>query len=462
MLAARGPLVTEPAAGAHRGADDSQRRLGLTPAIAIVVANMVGTGVFISAGYMVGSLDAQTTLIAWLVGGVLALCGAAVYGELGAMMPRVGGEYVYLKEAIHPAVGFLSGWVSLIAGFSAPIAAAALAFGHYYAASVFPDIDGRWAAIALIALVTGLHMVNVSLGSAIQTGFTVVKVVLIAGFIGAGFAFGDGDFDNLSIAMDSATNSVASEQFAVQLFWVAFAYSGWNAAAYIAGEMKDPGRNLPRALLIGTGIVVVLYLLINLVFLYAAPPQELFAPANNHREVGTSAAIALFGADAGKWLSSIIACALISTVSAMVMAGPRVYAAMAEDGLFFRILSTRHEKGGPIFSVLLQGAIAIALVNLSSIRKLVEYIGFTLSIFAALTVAAAFVMRRRYPDAPRPYRTFGWPVTPILFLALSVWMIVQGVRLRPEECGIYGGATLATGLVLYFLWSRFGTPASDE
>lgn len=438
--------------------DAGNRRLGLTPAIAIVVANMIGTGVFISAGYMVGSLDAQAILIAWLVGGVLALCGAAVYGELGAMMPRVGGEYVYLREGLHPAVGFLSGWVSLLAGFSAPIAAAALAFGHYYAESLLPAIDGKWAAMGLIVAATGLHMVHVSLGSAVQTGFTILKVVLIAGFIGAGLAVGDGDFANLSIAMDSATSSVASEQFAVQLFWVAFAYSGWNAAAYVAGELKDPGRNLPRALLIGTAIVVVLYLLLNLVFLYAAPPHELFAPAHGHREVGTSAAIALFGTEAGKWLSTIIAFALVSTVSAMVMAGPRVYAAMAEDGLFFRIMSTRHPKGGPMFSVLLQGSIAILLVNLSSIRQLIEYIGFTLSIFAALTVVSAFVMRRRHPDLPRPYRAFGWPVTPALFLILSLWMIIHGIRLRPEECGIYGGATLATGLLLYLAWARLGRP----
>ena len=440
--------------------DSHIRRLGLTPAIAIVVANMVGTGVFISAGYMVGSLDAQTSLLAWMIGGVLALCGAAVYGELGAMMPRVGGEYVYLKESLHPSVGFLSGWVSLIAGFSAPIAAASLAFGNYYAESVFPSVDGRWAAMGLIVAVTGLHMVHVTLGSTIQTGFTILKVLLISGFIIAGFTVGEGDFDHLSLAMDSATGSVVSEEFAVQLFWVAFAYSGWNAAAYIAGEMKDPGKNLPRALLIGTGIVVVLYLLLNLVFLYSAPPTELFAPAHGHREVGTSAAIALFGPDAGKWLSSMIALALISTVSAMVMAGPRVYAAMAEDGLFFRVLSTRHQKGGPMFSVVLQGAIAIAMVNLSSIRKLVEYIGFTLSIFAALTVVAAFVMRRRHPDAHRPYRTFGWPVTPILFLGLSIWMIVQGVRMRPEECGLYGGLTFVTGLALYLAWRRFA-PAPD-
>jgi APA family basic amino acid/polyamine antiporter len=437
--------------------DDSQhRRLGLTPAIAVVVANMIGTGVFISAGYMVGALDAQTMLIAWLVGGILALCGASIYAELGAMMPRVGGEYVYLKEALHPAVGFLSGWVSLIAGFSAPIAAASLAFGNYYAEAEMPGLGGEWAAMLLIAVLTFLHMGYVALGSAVQTGFTILKVLLITGFIIAGFTAGDGSFDHLSITMEGASSSIFSEVFAVQLFWVAFAYSGWNAAAYIAGEMKDPGKNLPRALLIGTGIVTVLYLLLNLVFLYAAPPGELFAPAHEYREVGTSASIALFGESAGAWVSRLIAFALISTVSAMIMAGPRVYAAMAEDRLFFGFLSRRHHKGGPMFSVLLQGAIAIALVQLSSLPKLIDYIGFTLSIFAALTVVGAFVLRRTRPDARRPYRTFGWPVTPVLFLGLSLWMIVQGIRQRPEECGLYGGITLGSGLVLYAVWRALG------
>jgi basic amino acid/polyamine antiporter, APA family len=428
-----------------------QRRLGLTPATAIVVANMIGTGVFISAGYMVHALDAPRILIAWLVGGILAFAGAAVYAELGAMMPRVGGEYVYLKESLHPSVGFVSGWVSLFAGFAAPIGAAALAFGHYTHA-VFPALDGKVAAVGLIAAITLLHMFHVALGSAVQTGFTILKVTLIVVFIGAGLTVGKGSWSNLDLALPGTSSSVLSQAFAVQLFWVAFAYSGWNAAAYIAGEMKDPARTLPRALFIGTGIVTVLYLLLNLVFLYAAPPAELSAPMHHNREVGTSASMALFGDSAARWLSTLIAVALVSTVSAMVMAGPRVYAAMAEDGLFFRFLSTRHAKGGPMFSVLLQSAIAMVLVLTVNLQQLVVYIGFTLSIFAALTVVSAFVLRIRRPDAERPYRAFLWPFTPLLFVALSIWLFVQGIRMHPTECLQYGGGTLLSGVVVYAIW----------
>ncbi len=430
--------------------DSSQRRLGLTPAIAIVVANMIGTGVFISAGYMVHALHAHTSLIAWLIGGVAALCGAAVYAELGSMMPRVGGEYVYLKESLHPSVGFLSGWVSLIAGFSAPIGVSALAFGRYTHA-VIPALDVKVLAIALIAAITVLHMIDVVLGSRVQTGFTILKVALIAVFIVAGLLVGEGSWDNLDTALPGATSSIFSEVFAVQLFWISFAYSGWNAAAYIAGEMKEPARNLPRALFIGTAIVTVLYLLLNLVFLYAAPAAELSAPITG-QEVGTSAAKALFGTSAGTWLSTLIALALVSAVSAMVMAGPRVYAAMAEDGLFFRFLSKRHNRGGPMFSVLLQGVIASVLVLTVKLEELIRYIGFTLGIFAALTVVGAFVLRIRSPDAERPYRAFLWPLTPLLFVALSVWITVQGIRLYPRECLLYGGATLLSGAVVYVIW----------
>jgi len=431
-------------------APDGARRLGLVPAIAIVVANMIGTGVFVSTGYMVHALDAPRILLAWLIGGVLALCGAVVYAELGAMMPRVGGEYVYLKESLHPALGFLAGWVSLIAGFSAPIGASALAFGHYLHA-VLPAVDGKLAAVALVAGLTLLHMFDVSLGSRFQTVFTALKVSLILAFIGAGLWVGNGSWANLATVLPGASSSPLSGAFATQLFWVSFAYAGWNAAAYVAGEMKEPGRNLPRALLIGTGVVTLLYLALNLVFLYAAPAAELSA-LQTGREVGTSAALALFGQRAGAWLSSLIALALVSAVSAMVMAGPRVYAAMAEDGLFFSALARRHRRGAPLWSVLLQGALAVTLALALDLAQLVLYIGFTLSLFNALTVAGAFVLRVRRPHAERPYRAWLWPVTPLVFLLSAAWLTYQGISLNPRECLWYGGGTIASGIVAYASW----------
>ncbi len=424
------------------------RPLTLLVAIALVVANMIGVGIFTSTGYMAIGVDGGAPiLVGWLLGGLLALCGAAVYGELGAMMPRAGGEYVYLSEAFHPGLGFLSGWVSLIVGFSAPIAAAANAFGSYLHL-VVGGIPVEVAGVAVIVLMTAMHAASVVLGARVQTFFSVLKVALILVLIGAGLLVGDGDWSNLSAG--SGLDKVASSPFAVSLVYIAFSYSGWNAAAYVAGEIKDPGRNLPRALLIGTAIVTLLYLGLNAIFLYAAPPAQLAGV----KEVGELAARNLFGSGAGKLLSALIAIALVSSVSAMVMAGPRVYMAMAEDGLFFRALARKGSGGAPVGSVLLQGALAVFLLLIAKFDQLVNYIGFTLSIFATLTILGAFVLRYRRPDAPRPYRAMGWPVTPILFVAISTWMVIYLVKLRPTE-SLAGVATLIAGWLVFLLWRRF-------
>lgn len=459
----------------------ASRRLGLLTATAIVVANMIGTGVFTTTGHMVLGLESTPILAGWFLGGVLALCGAAVYGELGVTMPRVGGEYVYLKEAFHPAVGFLSGWVSLVVGFSAPIAAAAIAFSKYLGV-VFPGAPVKGAAIALIAFTTALHMADVILGSRVQNVLAALKTLLILVFIVAGLLVGSGDWSNLDTALPGASGAMLTAPFWVSLVYVSFSYSGWNAAAYLAGELDDPGRTLPRALFLGTAIVTVLYLGLNLVFLYAAPAAELAGK----EEVGAVAASHLFGERAARWLSTLIFLGLMSSVSAMVMAGPRVYTAMAEDGLFFQFLARRNRRGAPVFSVLLQGLLAMVFVLAVPFDALVRYIGFTLSIFTALTVLGAGVLRARQAAqvsaAPptglagrvaavartflvrsspgldtRGYRAVGWPVTPLLFLALSLWMVVFLIRERPVATLLGGGSTVILGSIVYLLWRTLGS-----
>lgn len=421
----------------------STRRITLLHATALVVANMVGTGIFTTTGLLVAQIGHPwAVLVLWFMGGLLALCGADIYGELGAMMPRAGGEYVYLREAFRPVVGFLSGWISLIVGFSAPIAAAAIAFGSYVGA-VFPGVPGSMAATALLVGVTALHMVSVTWGSRVQTGFTILKVALLLGLIVGGFTIGEGSFEGLL----AAEGSFEIAPLAVGLVFVSFAYSGYNGAAYVAGEIVDPGRNLPRALLLGTSLVAVLYFLLNVVFFYAVPSAQLAGEV----EVGHVAARALFGETAGNVLSILIAVALVSSVSAMVMAGPRVYAAMADDGLFFSVFARRGRSGAPWASVLLQGAIALLLALTSTFGALLTYIGFTLSIIAGLTVVAAIVLRRRRPDAERPYRARGWPLSPALFLGLSAWMVFYTVSERPVE-SLAGVATLLVGLLVYVPW----------
>ncbi|HVJ92806.1 MAG TPA: amino acid permease [Labilithrix sp.] len=427
-------------------AEGATRTIPLVHAVGLVVANMIGTGAFTTTGLLAAELGNPLWLLgAWLVGGIVALCGADVYAELGATMPRAGGEYVYLSRAFHPCIGFLSGWISLIVGFSAPIAASAIAFASYLTA-VVPFVAPMTAAVALVIVVTALHMASVRWGTRVQTFFAGAKVALVLLFVIAGIIVGRGSFEHFTIGGGPPEPS----RLAVALIYVSFAYSGWNAAAYIAGEMKSPASDLPRALVGGTVIVVSLYLALNVVFLYALTPQAMAGEV----EIADLAARSLFGPTAGSVLSLLIALALVSSVSAMIMAGPRVYVAMAEDGLFFRPLARRAGSGAPWASVALQGSIAAVLVVTATFEQLLVYIGFTLSVFAALTVLAAFVLRRREPDTARPYRARGWPLSPILFLSLSLWMSTYAIITRPTE-SLAGLITVALGMVLY--WARTRT-----
>lgn len=431
-----------------------RRQLGLVVAAAIVIANMIGSGVFTTAGFQAASLhDPMTMLSTWVIGGVLALCGAACYAELGSMMPRAGGEYVYLREAYHPAVGFMSGWVSLTAGFSAPIAAAAIAFSGYLG-KVVPALDGQFTgkivATVLILVISALHAFDTRLGGRVQTGFTIAKVLLIVVFILAGVAVGTGDWSHLDTqgsGLGQLTTLDGTKSFATALMYVSFAYSGWNAAAYIAGEIKDPQRTLPRALLLGTGVVMALYILLNVVFLYGAAPAKMAGV----KEVGDLAAHQLFGDSVGRLFSTLIALALVSSVSAMLMAGPRVYAAMAADRALPRILAHYSKRGVPAIAVATQAVLAIVFVFVGDLGELIEFVGFTLAIFAALTVGAVFVFRQRGRAAD--YRTIGYPITPVLFIALSIWIVYLRVSQAPKQSAMVG-VLLLVGAAVYVATSR--------
>ena len=433
-------------------------KLGLWTAAAIVVANMIGVGIFASTGYQAADLqDPGVILAAWVVGGVLALAGATSYGELGAMMPRAGGEYVYLREAYHPAVGAMSGWVSLFAGFSAPIATAALTFGKYTGV-VWPALGGAVAAkalgVGLILAMTALHSFDTVIGGRVQAAFTAAKVILIAAFIAAGLAFGTGDWDHFATRGDGLAG-VGSEAFAMSLYWVMLAYAGWNAAAYITSDLDRPQRTLPRALLLGTGLVMALYVLANITFLYALSPEALGGPGPLPpvEEVGSAAGNALFGARIGDLFATLIALALMSSVSAMVMAGPRVYAAMAEDHALPGVLARRTRRGTPAIAIAVQGVLASAFVLVGELKPLVAYIGFTLSIFAALAVAAVIVLRFTRPDAPRPYKTTLYPLTPVLFVAVSIWAAYVQIKGNPTNAAL-GGGTILAGLLVYWISAR--------
>ena len=377
-----------------------KRELGLGSATILVIANMIGTGIFTTSGFVMEALgDPVAMLLCWIIGGVFALCGALCYGELGAMFPRAGGEYVFLRESFGRWMAFLSGWISLIVGFSAPIAAASIAFAGYFFRSVPHDFAQRAdipffdagivsfspvtvLAVSIIVIFSLIHSISLHFGSRVQNVLTIFKIAVILAFIVAGMIFGNGSFKNFGSGFDSGL--MFSGGFATSLIFITFAYSGWNAASYLGGEIKDPGRNIPLALLSGTLIVAALYLLLNMTFIYALSVDEM----SGVMEVGAKSSVSLFGGHVGRVFTCAVTLCLLSVISAMIMAGPRVYYAMAKDGTFFdlfaRVSKTRKTPGP---SILLQAAIAIGMVVTSSFDRLLLYIGFTLSLFAMLTVA---------------------------------------------------------------------------
>jgi basic amino acid/polyamine antiporter, APA family len=440
-----GVSTNQTASNSSRGTNRA-RKLGALSATLLVVGSMVGTGVFTTAGFLVRDLSSIPAVLAlWVVGGVLAMAGALSYAELGAALPENGGEYQLLTRIYHPAVGFVSGWVSLVVGFSAPTAASALAFGAYVEAAL-PEIPAVAAALGLLIALAAAHAASVRLGSGVQNLTTIGLVLLAIGFVAVGLARADfGRALESSVPLGAA---LSSPSFAVGLVYVSFAYSGWNAAIYVAGEVDRPARALPLALIAGTLLVTLLYLALNFVFVTAAPASELAGKL----EVGQIAAQRLFGAGAARVMSLLVALALATTVSALLMTGPRVYEAMGVHHPRLMWLS-RRAGGGPSAAIALQAGLAAAMLLTAAFDQLLSYIGFTLAISSALAVAGVFVLRRREPSLPRPYRVLGHPVTPALAIAISAWMVIHALVERPFAA-LAGLATIATGLLAWALVRR--------
>jgi basic amino acid/polyamine antiporter, APA family len=421
-------------------------RIRLQTASAIVIANMIGTGVFTSLGFQALQIKSGFVLLAlWAVGGLCALCGALCYGELGASMPRSGGEFHYLSKIYHPALGFLAGWVSVTVGFAAPIAAAAMAMGKY-ASQVFPGINALGIATVVVVLVALVHINNIQFSSYFQNIFTGLKILLILSLCACGLLLTKGQTTISFMPMPGDFQQLLSVPFATSLVYVMYAYSGWNAATYIANEIEEPQKNLPKALLIGTALVMALYLLTNFVFLYTAPLDEL----SGKLEVGYIAATHIFGPEGGKIMALLIAFGLISAISAMTWAGPRVTQSMGEEIPFFRWFSTENKQGIPKNAILIQSALVIAMLWTATFDALITYLSFTLTLSAFLTVLGVFVSRLRFPNLPRPYKTWGYPLTPIIFLAISGWMLVFTLLGKPTE-SLAGLGTILLGLGIYAL-----------
>jgi APA family basic amino acid/polyamine antiporter len=417
-------------------------------ATAIVVADMIGVGVFTSLGFQVKDIPSGfSILLLWTVGGLVALCGVFSYSELGAMFPRSSGEYNFLTRAYHPAFGFLAGWVSATVGFAAPVALAAMAFGEY-GKSVWPGAAPLALAMGVVWLVSVVQLCGLKHSSTFQLIATILKVVLIVAFLIAGFAIGAPQPVSFAPSAGDLAH-VASAPFAIGLVFVMYSFSGWNAATYIIGEMKLPQQNLPRALLSGTLIVLVLYVALNAVFLHTAPIDKLSGQLDVARIAGSF----IFGDVGGRIVGAMICIGLVSSISAMMWIGPRVMMTMGEDIPALRVFARKTSNGAPAYAILFQLAIASLLLFTRSFEFVLDFIQSGLLFCSFFTVLGVIKLRITRPDLPRPYRAWGYPVTPVVFLLVTGFMMYYLLVERPLQSSL-GILIMVSGLLIYAVFRK--------
>ncbi|MCY1721498.1 amino acid permease [Prolixibacteraceae bacterium Z1-6] len=438
-----------------------ERKLGLFPVTNIVIANIIGAGIFTTTGYLMEFLNNPILMLSlWVAGGIIAFCGAIAFGELGAAFPEAGGEYVFITKLFHPLPGFLSGWLSLIVGFSAPIAASAIGFSKYFIWA-FPkfqealllneilssELFSQLLAIVIIVAFILIHSRGVVFGAKVQNGLTILKILLVIGLIIVGFTAGEGSLQNARPSQPFLLNFDSWKAIGLSIMFIMFAYSGWNSSTYIGSEVKNPRRVIPWSLFISTGVVMVLYILLNLFFVYAVPAGEM----TGEPEIGALAARNAFGGIAESVISLLISFALFSSLSAFIILGPRVYYRMAKDGCFFKSIAAIHPKYKvPVNAIYLQGAIAIVLVLSGTFEQILTYMGFSLGLFPILAVAGIFKLRRRNLSS---LKLPGYPFVHIVFIGSGVAMLVLAYLERPVESSI-AILTALSGIPVYYWFKR--------
>jgi APA family basic amino acid/polyamine antiporter len=441
----------------------SHRKIDLSAAVSLVVANMVGTGVFTGLGFQLLSHQQAFTILAlWIAGGFMAFLGAVCYAELATRLPQDGGEYHFLSKVYHPSLGFMAGFVSATVGFSAPIALAAASLGTY-AHGVMPELNGTWIGTGVILLIASIHAINLSAGVSFQKVFTLIKVLLIGFFIAAGLYHGNTQGIALGFS-DLSGSEIMTAGFAVNLVYVSYAYSGWNASAYLAGEIVKPEKNLNRSIVWGTLLVMLLYVLLNAVFVMSAPMNEMKvategAAAFQPKEVGIISAQYIFGTWGGKVMGGVICVLLVSTISAMIIAGPRVIQPMFGKVPALGLLARTNDKGNPVAAILFQTLLALIILWTASFDSIMQYIGFTLTIFTTLTVAGVIIYRFRH-GKPEGYKALGYPITPILFIAGNIWICYFQLTSKTTE-SLIGLGTALLGVLLYFISTDRNTTTSN-
>jgi len=445
---------------------DLKRQLGVYTGVFIIVADMIGTGIFMTTGNLLGMTgNAVTVLVLWGIGGIVALTGSLCYAELATMWPDVGGEYVYLKKTFGPLPAFLTGWISLVVGFSAPVATSSLLVAQYFnrfmhglaADPAAPQaLDSLWAqkgvAACVVVFFALIHIVGVKKGGYFQNFLTVLKILLVVSFILFGFVMVDWSSAGRLTAdyRPAGQEAVGIPVLGLALLIVMFAYSGWNGAVYIAGEIKNPERNLPRILFTGTLVTTALYLLLNVVFLLSSPGGDIMGKD----EIGAIAGRSLFGPGVSAFFTLGIAVILLSAVSVQTMIGPRVYYAMAKDGLMFRSLASIHPRfETPALSIVIQMALALLYVFTGSAMTLVIYMGFALNIYPVLTVVGLIYLRKKHPGIRRPYRVPLYPLVPVLYITLTLAMMTAAL-MNWTTTSLFAIGVLALGVPVFYLWRR--------
>lgn len=435
-------------------------------AIAVVIANMIGTGVFTSIGFQIIDIKSSFVLLMlWLVGGIAALCGALTYAELASRLPRSGGEYNFLSQLYHPSVGFVSGWVSLTVGFAAPTALAAMTFAAYLDSALVNtvDINRVLAALLLVTVVTGVHGRSHKASGGLQNWFTLIKIALIVAFVVlVGLSVDAPQTINLlPVAGDGAL--LTSSAFAVSLIYVNYAYTGWNAATYLTGEIDNPGRSVPIVLITGTSVVMLLYLALNATFIYAVPMELL----EGQLEIGVIVAQETFGETGALMMGGVLSLLLISTVSAMLMAGPRVLQVMGEDFRLFRRLSAHNKGGVPRTAIYTQGALTLIFILTSTFESILVFSGFILGLSSLATVLGVFVLRYKKgadlkdKEDDNSYRTWLYPLPPLIYSSIVIWTLSFIIINRPQEAGI-ALAIIVLGFIAWYVTEKLSANGESQ
>ncbi|HEV8343644.1 MAG TPA: amino acid permease [Candidatus Binatia bacterium] len=445
-----------------------KRKLGLFDAVMIICGDMIGSGIFFATGAIAETLPSPGgVLLVWIFGGLLALTGALSCAELSASLPYAGGDYIYIREAYGKLMGFLSGWSSFLVTFSGAIAFLAVSFTGFMA-FFFPVLGSEEAlfsaeflglsigitvgtifSIVVVLLISTLHCIGVRQGTITQNLLTTLKIGALVGIILLGVLFGKGDTAHFTPLFDweKITNF---SLFGAAFIPAIFAYSGWNAIIYIAGEVREPERNLPRALLMGNLIVIALYLLINMIYIYAVPVTEMKG-ALRVSEVATTA---LFGYQTSAWITGIITVSVLGALNVVTMLGPRIYYAMARDGVFFKSLARVHPNfGTPISAIILQAIWACFLIVTGTFGTLFTFVSVIITLFSALTVGSVIVLRWKRPELNRPYKLWGYPIVPIVFILAHLWIVWGSLIEKPLE-SLWGVVIVGLGIPAYFFWSR--------